>query len=312
MALFGSTPGDNRRPGPRPFSGRESATRTPASRQPTIGRRNTVAPFSAVPEPPTSPAPRHASEPKETPAAPPEASSPDGVYQALEPTSALNVGDLRPDTVEHAYSFDELAHGKYPVEAEAAPFDEGHREEPEAAPSIESMAPDTELLWPEPESIAPEPESLWPEPESIAAEPESLWSEPEVADAGLVAEVQGTELPDAVEEPVVEAFQPSEGEGNTVPDEWWATEPASPEGTTGGVEAWGEDSSTFSSDANQQPHVASTGELPASPDTEQVLDALEAVARMVRSREIVVSVGAGASAESVLASILASLLSHPS
>jgi hypothetical protein len=45
---------------------------------------------------------------------------------------------------------------------------------------------------------------------------------------------------------------------------------------------------------------------------ERAVEALEAVARMVRSREIVVSVGAGATPESVLASILASLLSHPS
>ncbi|MCC6319553.1 MAG: hypothetical protein IT361_17920 [Gemmatimonadaceae bacterium] len=45
---------------------------------------------------------------------------------------------------------------------------------------------------------------------------------------------------------------------------------------------------------------------------ERAVMVLEAVARMIRSREIVVSVGAGATAEAVLASILASLLSHPS
>ena len=45
---------------------------------------------------------------------------------------------------------------------------------------------------------------------------------------------------------------------------------------------------------------------------ERAIEVLEAVARLVRSREIVVTVGAGASAGSVLASILASLLRESS
>lgn len=45
---------------------------------------------------------------------------------------------------------------------------------------------------------------------------------------------------------------------------------------------------------------------------ERAVEVLEAVARMVRSREIVVSVDAGAPPAAILASVLASLLSHPS
>ncbi|MBC7894623.1 MAG: hypothetical protein H7066_04375 [Cytophagaceae bacterium] len=96
--------------------------------------------------------------------------------------------------------------------------------------------------------------------------------------------------------------------GETVPDEsWWSApvESVAPVALEADV-----------APAPRTPPVDGLAALEAlvheTQGAERAVEALEAVARMIRSREIVVSVGAGASAESVLASILASLLSHPS
>lgn len=161
------------------------------------------------------------------------------------------------------------------------------------------------------EVVAEAPATVAPADEVVNVAPHDGFMSVEVgADAIMAVAPRDEEIQDAA--PESEAAAPELAvTSDVLPDESWWSGPsetaalAMPEPPVAPVLA-----------ARHTPPVDGLAALEAlvseTQGAERAVEALEAVARMIRSREIVVSVGAGASAESVLASILASLLSHPS
>ena len=345
MAFFSGSSGDGRRPlGPRPFSGRDSTPKAPVLRPHSSARRNTAAPFPAIPDE----AERHqqlnqpphnavAVEPgSET--APLVAQSPatDHIEAAERPQeraqtpSVLRVADIWGEpqvwTAEAVTPVAEDAAA--PSEPDYSPVIEA--EAPEAA--TEAYAPDSldgdlaaeSLALTAPTELddeagdAAQPSEFELAPLAAADEPpaerweardeaSANWASPPILPAAAAYAETGTLEQGTAQE--TQEDRSDHASVASVPDDMWWTAPTESQSAAAPVVPvadWVPNDASTLDTADLQSLVTETE------GAERAVEMLEAVARMVRSREIVVSVGAGASAESVLASILASLLLPPS
>jgi hypothetical protein len=340
----GSSGGERRPPVTRPFSGSSGGERAPVLRPASTTRRQTVAPFAAV-DPEVHPDANPAASPPTGSMEAPDTEEADAsvdavadpaqwlasVPHAVEPTpedeaimsteaasdpaaSVLRVEDLFGSVVDlsppdaagdpRSDAADIIRGlGAPPPDVGSIPFFSDGAGEPgmpedasardESAAYLES-GNDWPFAEPEPLEQDPAVEATFGFPDPpLAADPADPGQLAFEADAGIESEaVTGLPVWDAPANAPDESWPPAAqevaaaAEGDTafaapgVADVRGGVEP-----TVVGDEAWG---------------------------PERAAEMLETVARMVRSREIVVSVMPGATAESVLASILASLLSPPS
>ena len=328
----GSSGGDRRPPPARPFSGSTGSNRAPAIRPFSTTRRQTVAPFSAI-EPTAAPGEAPVEPSRAEAAAPPDPGPADAAFAWTGDSGHVEVpraaGEGRPyddpsgEGSESALRVDDLYGASLPLDLDgvAEPDSATDRDAFLEAPGAGDAEPaDQDVVGhlPEPASLAPEWAPWGPAAAGITdGGPDVAEPTADVADSGRPAEPEAVfhvapeaawDLPDEPAE-LLEAA-PSEDAASSagVPDESWFPEsPATSEGpAVGGPDYPMEpDLSGYLATRGPEPGAGAVGATHAA-------ELLEAVARMVRSGEIVVSATPGASAESVLASILASLLSPPS
>jgi hypothetical protein len=325
---FSGSPGDPTRARvARPFSGTVPG-RNPVLRPQIVGRRNTVAPFAtvgeamaALPEPAAisvvnpavaeSPSPSTVvsvtpytaatsdwqAAPAQDQIEPTQAPPPEPPTEAVAPDSVLSVEDLRwPPRLDPIDDFGATPaqRGTEILEHQGEAASEGADgevaewvsiSEVEASPDDHSAPFDGAEP---PREVSEGGEEGWPWDDAQASD--DVWDGYALAHSDPEA---------AVSEPPVRGPLPDQPDhdGGSAADHRLEEREA--------MEVGGEEP------LPDVARMAAPAGAAAHDSAERAALALEAVARMVRSREIVVSTGAGASAESVLASILASLLSHP-